>query len=209
MDGAVHRRASPYLPDSIADDDRQRDPQWPAGGSKLRERTHLDSTHPRASAIDQAVAHTPDVDDVAPRLRVELAPQAAGVRIERPGAAHRPKAPDVTEQLLLREHPGWLPGERAQQRELLVGQAHQPLTHPPLAARGVDEDVTHPPRALAPRIAPAQHGANPGGDLGIVERFDDVVVRALREAADAIGLGGAGAEHDHRKGGVIAAGGAF
>src|SRR6266511_5295492 len=64
-----------------------------------------------ASAVDQPVADAPYVDDVAASLRVELAAQAGGVGVQGAGAAHRAKAPDVSQELVLAEGPGGLGGE--------------------------------------------------------------------------------------------------
>ena len=92
----------------------------------------------RASrSVDQAVADAPAVDDEAAVLGVELAPQPAGVRVERPRAAQRAEAPDVAQQLLLGEDPGRVGGERPQQRRTPCWRARPRARRPgPRAAPG-------------------------------------------------------------------------
>ena len=70
-----------------------------------------------------------------------------------------------------------------------------------LAPRGVDEDLADPQRPGAPAVAAAQDRAHPRDHLLDVERLDDVVVGAAVEAAQAVGVGAAAAEHDHRSSG--------
>src|SRR3954447_6777874 len=60
----------------------------------------------RARRLDvgEAVADAPDGHDRPGAVLGELAPQPAGVRVDRPGAPLRPEAPDIAQQLVLGEH---------------------------------------------------------------------------------------------------------
>src|SRR3954453_18353619 len=91
--------------------------------------------------VDEAIADAPAVDDVPPGLRIELAPQPARVGVERARAAQRAKAPDVAQQLGLREPPRGIGGERSQEAELLVGELHRLTRNPDLAAGRIHDDL--------------------------------------------------------------------
>src|SRR5206468_11295849 len=130
---------------------------------------------------DEPVPDPPTVHDVAAGLGIELAPEATGVGVERPGAAHRPESPDVAEELLFGEHALGLGGERAKRRELLVREVHVAIAHPHLAPGGVDEDVADARWSFPPLVAPAEDGTDTSRDLRIVERLRDVIVGSLGE----------------------------
>src|SRR4029453_963153 len=78
------------------------------------------STVPDRGAVDQPVADTPYVDDETIAFGSELLPQAAGMRVQRPGRAHGPESPHVSQQLLLGEHAGRLGRQGPQEGELLL-----------------------------------------------------------------------------------------
>ena len=114
--------------------------------------------------------------------------------------AGRPVAPDRLEQLALGEDPRGIAGQHPQQAELLVGERHLALADPDLAPGRVDDDLAHPAAGLRarPQAAP-QHGADPRPQLRIVERLDQVIVGAEVEPANAIVVGAATGEDDHRQ----------
>ena len=148
---------------------------------------------------NQPVADAPAVDDVAAVLRVQFAPQAARVGVEGPGVAQGPVSPDVPQQLLLRRTPGSGRRRAPEQGELLAGQGRR--RSPTLTVALAGSIVISPTRRV-PRAAlrpPPQHGADPGQQLRILERLDDVVVGARLEAADPIVVGAASGEDDHRQ----------
>src|SRR5215211_3798591 len=140
--------------------------------------------------LHEAVAHAPHVED-EPRpttLLLQLAPQPAGVRVERARAAERFEAPDVAKQLLLREDASRLGCERPQQRELLVGELDAAFPDADLAGDRVDDQVADPQRPALRPDAPAHHRSDQGEQLRVVERLHEVAVGALREAAHPIGV---------------------
>ena len=70
-------------------------------------------------AIDKPIPHPTPVDDVADRARpLELAAQAARVRVERPRCRIRLVAPHVAQQLALCEDTQRVRSQLAQQPEL-------------------------------------------------------------------------------------------
>ena len=78
--------------------------------------------------------------------------------------------------------------ERAQQRELLVGEGHLAVANAHLAPRGVDEQVADSPRTLAARVAAAQDRPDPRRDLLVVEWLTDVLLVWAHSGAGLRGL---------------------
>src|SRR5215208_3402041 len=70
--------------------------------------------------------------------------------------AHRAKAPDVTQELVLREDPIRVRRQCPEKDELLVGEWHLSVGDLDLAPRRIDEQVPDPPRTLPPGIAAPQ-----------------------------------------------------
>jgi hypothetical protein len=130
----------------------------------------------------------------------ELLPQAAGVRVERARRAEGAEAPDVAEQLRLREDPRGLRGQRAQQRELLGRERHPHAAQAHLPAQRVEHQLPHPqqPRAAAGR-GPPQDGGDPQPQLAVGERLGHEVVRPAFQRAHAVAPPGAAGEHDQRQ----------
>ena len=153
--------------------------------------------------VDEPIADAPDVDHEAVAARPQLLAQPARVRVERPRRAHRPEPPDVAEQLLLREHACRRRRQRAQQRELLLGQLDAPPAQPHLARRRVDLEVAdaQPPERLA-RLHPPQDRRHAPSQLGIGERLRDEVVGAALEPAHAVELRRPPGHHDQRQAGI-------
>ena len=116
-------------------------------------------------------------------------------------APERPEAPDVAQQLGLREDPRRLAGERLQQRELLLRQ-ERPASRAraPRATSGSSSsvpDAQQPAPAAGPR-APQQR-ADPQPQLAVGERLRHEVVAPALEPAHAIGLRRAPREHEQRQ----------
>jgi hypothetical protein len=89
-------------------------------------------------------------------VRIQFAPQAAGVAVERAGLVRRGgKAPHVTQKFILAEHPRRIRGEDAQQRELFFRELDVAVADLDLAARRVDQELADPDRAVVAAVAAA------------------------------------------------------
>ena len=129
----------------------------------------------RRRRVDEPVADAPDVDDVAVAARAELAPQAAGVRVERPRRADRALAPDRAQQLGLREDARRIAGEDAQQRELLRAQVERrrrPGARCARRCRCAGSATRSRPRAAA-AVGAAQDRLDAAAQLAVGERLGD------------------------------------
>jgi hypothetical protein len=122
-----------------------------------------------SSAVDQAVADSPAVDDEAAVLGVEFAPQPGGVGVEGPGLRGAPVGPDGVQELFLAEDPVRVGGEDAQQSELFLRKVDLALADGDPAACGVDDQLADPARPAAGMGAAAQDGADPRPQLGIAK----------------------------------------
>jgi hypothetical protein len=131
----------------------------------------------------------------SPSLRL----QPAHVDVERLRRPEPVLVPDAAHQVLAADDAAGVARELGEQVELLAAELDLlPADADP--ARGqVDVEVVHRDRRrlLGPG-GPAQHGADARDHLRGAERLDDVVVGAELEADDAVGLGPAGGDHDHR-----------
>ena len=87
------------------------------------------------------------------------------MRVERPRPRERPVAPDVTEQLVLREDALRLGGERREQLELLAGQMNRLTADGDDAGGQVDHKAADLEPLLRRRRDAAQHGADPRHQL--------------------------------------------
>src|SRR6266511_2410714 len=91
--------------------------------------------------VQQAVADAPDVQhEQAVAWRGELATQPRGVRVERACPAKRSEAPDVSEQLLLREHTFRIRHELEQKLVLLARQRNRDAADGDTSGRAVGGD---------------------------------------------------------------------
>ena len=98
-------------------------------------------------------------------------------------------------------------GQRAHERELLLRQLDRRAPQAHHARRRVDLELAdaQPPGPPA-HVGAAQQRLHPRAQLGVAERLADVVVAAALEAAQAVELARAPAEHDQRHRRVDAAG---
>jgi hypothetical protein len=94
---------------------------------------------------------------------------------------------------------GRVAGEDVEERELLLGQRYFLLADHDLAADRVDHQVADPAGPVAASRAAAQHGADPSSQLLEVEGLRQVIVGTGVEAADAVDLGAAAGQDDHRQ----------
>ena len=161
---------------------------------------HAASSSTRRHRVEEPVADTPHVHDVAVAVHPELAPQPARVRVDRARPAHAAIAPDRAQQLLLRPHPRRLDREHAQESELLRRQLDLLAAQQHGVRGGIDlQRPGADASQRAPRARPAQQRVDPGPQLGVAERLAQVVVGAALEAAQAIDLPcPAGQQHDRR-----------
>ena len=83
--------------------------------------------------------------------------------------AHRAKAPDVAEELVLGEDPMRVRRERAEQSEFLVRKRHLAVSNPDLPPRWIDEQVPDSPRTLAPRVPAPQDRPDASRHLLVVK----------------------------------------
>src|SRR5207237_10879437 len=89
--------------------------------------------------MPELVANAPHVHDPAGEPgRVELPPDAGGVRLQRPRRDIRAEAPDVAQQLLAGEDPIRIGGELDEERVLLRRELDLPPCHCDTARRAVD-----------------------------------------------------------------------
>src|SRR5439155_2715063 len=114
----------------------------------------------------------PDVQDEGRLARsVQLAPQAARVRVESSRAAKRAELPDVLEEVFLAEDALRLLGEGDEQLVLLGRELHRPLVDPHRARGKVDPEAPYL-ELLAPRAGGAsEDGVDPGEQLLVHERL--------------------------------------
>ena len=150
--------------------------------------------------VDELVAHPPDVDDeAAVGAERELPPEARRVRVERPRAAERPVAPDVAQQLVLREDPLRLRGEREPAARTPCRPARR--ARPPTVARRVVRSTTRPATSTALGRARRRGGAPPGS-VRRAPRTRTAGGRSRRRPSKARTRSTASAsrraEHDHR-----------
>jgi len=147
----------------------------------------------------EAITDTPLVEDVRRVARVGQPPaQPRRVRVERSRASEAPKAPDIAQQLLLREHPRRLAGELRQELELLSRQQDTPSGDSDAAGHPVHVDLPGLQHVAVRRACPAQHSTNAGEQFRVVEGPADVVVTTPVEGADAVDcIRLRLAEHDH------------
>ena len=123
--------------------------------------------------------------------------------VQRAGGAHRPKSPHRPQQLLLREHARGIRRQRAQERELLLGELHPTLAQPHLARRRIDLQLAHPQPPQPPAaLHPGQQRRDAGAQLGVRIGLAQVVVRSALEAPQPVELAGAPAEDEQRRVGV-------
>src|SRR3954452_7245078 len=138
-----------------------------------------------------------------PRLRVlQLASQVADVRLDDVVLAVEVVLPDVVEDLLLGQDALGVEEEVAEQAELGGGELDLVARAPDLVAVLVQLQVAvaQPRRSVAVVSAPdaAQEGGDPERELLEREGLGDIVVTAAYEARDAVVLGVARGEEDHR-----------
>ena len=117
------------------------------------------------------------------------------------GVGEERVAPDRFHQLVAREDParGGPPGRRAGRTR--AGSATAPRRRGRPAGSPARSAAARARSAAPPssgRRDPAQHRVDAGDQLGRRERLDDVVVGALAQADEAIGLLAAGGQQDHR-----------
>ena len=149
--------------------------------------------------VDQPVAHAPDVDHEAVAAAAELVAQPARVRVQRAGAAQRPEAPDRAQELVLREHARGVGGQRAHERELLLGELDRRAAQPDDPRRRVDFELADAQASRAPaHVGAPQQSLDPRAQLGVAERLADVVVATAVEPPQPIELARAAA-HDHER----------
>src|SRR5690348_10171710 len=92
--------------------------------------------------------------------------------VEGAGGALGGVAPDVLEQLRLREHARGVRGEGVQKRELLRRELDLTAGETHLAREGVDREIADPQRAAAGAdVRAAQHRADARQELSIRERL--------------------------------------
>src|SRR6266545_1285959 len=129
--------------------------------------------------VEQPVAHPPHVEDVAAGCdRAKLAPQAGRVRVQGPGAPERAEAPNVSQQLLLREDPGRIGHELKEQLVLLAGERDRHSVDADTPRCEVGRDRTCAKELVARRCRPPKDGANPRQQLLVVERPREKVIAA-------------------------------
>ena len=120
--------------------------------------------------------------------------------IERARACGRAESPDVSKELVLREHLRRFRGELRRELELLAGERgrHAGDGHAPSAT--VDDDVSSDEKlALVAGGRPPEHRADPREQLHVDDRPVDDVVRTPLECPDPVDrVGLRFGEHDHR-----------
>src|SRR5581483_1903953 len=129
----------------------------------------------------------------------QLPPQPRRVRVERPRARPGPEAPDVAEQLVLREHAMRVRGEVEEQLVLLLREIDTPALEGDETGAAVDDER---PRDEWRRggAGAAQHRPHPLDELVVVERPREVVVAPAAERAHALPrIRLRGPEDDHRR----------
>src|SRR6476469_10133773 len=99
------------------------------------------------------------------------------------------EAPDLAQELVLREHPRRLAGEHAQQRELLLREGERLATQPCCTRLRVDVELADAQASgPAPVVGAAQQRRQSAAELRVRERFADVVVGPALEPAHAVEL---------------------
>src|SRR5438105_672747 len=152
------------------------------------------------SVFEQPVAHPPHVEDERPfAASGELAAKAGRVRVERPRLAERTEAPDLAQELLLREDAVRFRGELQEQLVLLRRQVDPRTAYRDATGRPVDLERADADEVRGDRRRPPQDGSDAGQQLVVEERPAEEVVGAAVErpcAVDRVGLGGT--EDDER-----------
>ena len=114
------------------------------------------------------------------------------MRVERPCSCERAVAPDVAEQLVLREHAVRVRGERGEELELLAGKMDvSPRTVTTRASRSIARSPTA--STSGRRRRPPQQRPDPREQLVVNDRARQVVVGAALKcphAVDRVGLPG-------------------
>src|SRR5437588_11473874 len=115
MSTTRHRPGSPGTGRTRPTAGRTWPPRW-RGATRARWRrcttARLSKAKDALLRLDEPVPDTPLVHDPGPRAhRSELAAEARSVAIQRSRAAKRAKAPHLSQELFLREHPSRLRGE--------------------------------------------------------------------------------------------------
>src|SRR4051794_39103048 len=155
----------------------------------------------------EAVAHAVHRLDVARRRRVglDLAAEVLDVRVHRALVALVVVALDSVDQLEARVHaPGRL-GQRDEQAPLRRGQVHalgvdRHLVAVEIEAQAPAVEAARRARVRLDALGAAQQRAHAGDELARAEGLGHVVVGAEVQAADALVLAGAGAQHEDRDG---------
>src|SRR5262249_9167827 len=107
---------------------RRARPEGGAASARGRARLTPSTAPPPAGRLftlsvgDESLAHPPLVDDVLAAVARQLAAEARGMRVERPGPTERPVAPDLAQQLFLREDAIRVGGELQQELVLPAGE---------------------------------------------------------------------------------------
>src|SRR5919204_5230696 len=152
------------------------------------------------SVFEQPVAHPPHVEDEGPVASSgELAAKAGRVRVQGPRLAERAEAPDLAQELLLREDAVRLRGELQEQLVLLRRQVDPLAADRDAAGRPVDLERADAHEVRDDWRRPPQDGSDAGQQLVVEERPAEEVVGASLErpnAVDRIGFGRA--EDDER-----------
>src|SRR4029079_11735746 len=134
--------------------------------------------------VDEAIADPPYVHDEPVAVDAELVAQPAGVGVQRPRGAEVANAPDLAQELVLREDPRRLAGQHAQQRELLLREGERLAAQPRRARLRVDvelADAQSPGPAAV--VGAAQQRRQAAAQLRVRERLADVVVGPAPETA--------------------------
>jgi len=94
----------------------------------------------------------------------------ASPRLREQDGAHQLEAPDVSQELLLREHASRLGGEHTQERELLRRELDLAVAERDVPRDRVDRELADPEQAARAALARApQDGSDPSRDLRVVE----------------------------------------
>ena len=131
----------------------------------------------------------------------ELGAEAADVDGDGAGVVEEGVVPDGFHQLVARVDLAGMGGEVGEQVELALGQRELLAVE---ETRRIAGSIRSGPtldrrrRLLGRRRDPAQHRVDPGDQFGRREGLDDVVVGAVAQADQAVGLLAAGGQQDHR-----------